>query len=328
MRVKTVLPWILTIALCAWMIVPPPMVHASTNGFYVHNGKLYDGNGNPFIIRGINHAHSWYKNQLNTAIPAIANQGANTVRVVLSNGEQWTKDDATTIRNIISLAEQHNLVTILEVHDATGSNDVSDLEKAVDYWIEMKDALIGKEDTVIINIANEWYGDSEGARWASGYKQAIPRLRAAGLTHTLMVDAAGWGQYPQSIHQYGKEVFNADPLQNTMFSIHMYEYAGKDAETVRSNIDGVLNQGLAVMIGEFGHRHTNGDVDEDTILNYTAEKEVGWTAWSWKGNGGGVEYLDLSNDWSGDSLTDWGNRVVHGPNGLQSTSSRASVFMK
>ena len=27
-------------------------------GFYVQDGKLYDANGNEFIMRGINHAHT------------------------------------------------------------------------------------------------------------------------------------------------------------------------------------------------------------------------------------------------------------------------------
>ncbi len=214
------------------------------------------------MIRGINHAHSWFKDDTATAataIPAIAATGANTIRIVLSDGSQYSRDDIDGVRNLISLAEENNLIAMLEVHDATGKDDISSLDSAADYWISIKEALIGKEDKVLINIANEWYGTWDGASWADGYKQVIPKLRNAGLNHTLIVDSAGWGQFPESIHNYGKEVFNADPLQNTMFSIHMYEYAGGDASTVKANIDGVLNQGLAVIIGEFGHRHTDGE---------------------------------------------------------------------
>ena len=40
--------------------------------------------------------------------------------------------------------------------------------------------------------------------------------------------------------------------KNTVFSIHMYEYAGKDAATVKANMENVLNKGLALIIGEFG----------------------------------------------------------------------------
>src|SRR5690625_1028421 len=298
----------------------------AASGFYVSGNTLYDANGNPFVMRGVNHAHSWYKDTYTEAIPGIADAGANTIRIVLSDGGQYDKDDINTISNLISIAEDNNLISVLEIHDATGSDSLSDLNRAVDYWIEMKDALIGKEDTVIINIANEWYGSWDGHAWAEGYKQALPKLRAAGLTHTIMIDGAGWGQFPQSIHDYGQEVFNADPLKNTMFSIHMYEYAGGDAETVKQNIDGVINQGLALVIGEFGHRHTDGDVDEATIMSYSEQTGVGWLAWSWKGNGSEWDYLDLSYDWAGTNLSSWGNTIVNATNGLKETSNIASVF--
>lgn len=307
------------------LLFSPGQVKA-TNGFYVSGNTLYDATGTPFVMRGINHAHSWFKSDSATAIPAIAATGSNTVRIVLSDGSQYTKDDINSVKNLISLAEQNNLIAVLEVHDATGKDDIASLNSAVDYWISIKDALIGKEDKVIINIANEWYGTWNGSNWADGYKQAIPKLRNAGLTHTLIVDSAGWGQYPASIHNYGKSVFNADPLKNTMFSIHMYEYAGGDAATVKSNIDGVIDQDLALIIGEFGHQHTDGDVDEATIMSYSQQKGVGWLAWSWKGNGPEWSYLDLSSDWSGNSLTSWGNTIVNGPNGLQATSIPSPVF--
>lgn len=50
-----------------------PKASAAT-GFYVSDNKLYDSTGKAFVIRGVNHGHSWFKNDLNTAIPAIAKQ--------------------------------------------------------------------------------------------------------------------------------------------------------------------------------------------------------------------------------------------------------------
>lgn len=299
---------------------------ATSAGFYIKGTTLYDANGKPFVMRGINHAYTWYKGQESVAIPAIAKTGANTVRLVLSDGQQWTKDSLSTIQSLITLCEQNKLVVILEVHDGTGSDSASVLDNIANYWIEMKSALIGKEKTVILNVANEWYGTWNGAGWAAGYKSAIPKLRNAGIKNTIMVDGAGWGQYPQSIVDYGTEVFNADPLKNTMFSIHMYEYAGANAATVKSNIDNVLNKGLAVVIGEFGIKHTNGDVDEATIMSYSQEKGVGYLGWSWKGNGSGLEYLDMSNDWAGTSYTEQGNAIINGTNGIKATSKLATVF--
>ena len=155
-------------------------------------------------LRGINHAHTWYKDYLDTTLSAIANTGSNSVRIVLSNGQQWQKDDLNSINNIIGKCREKKLIAILEVHDATGKYDIESLQKATDYWIEMKSALIGNEAYVILNIANEWYGGWDATTWKEGYLTVIPKLRAAGIENTLMVDSAGWGQYAKSIELYGQ----------------------------------------------------------------------------------------------------------------------------
>lgn len=305
--------------------LPKAAAAAPVKGFNVVGTTIYDATGQPFVMKGINHAHTWYKNDLAAAIPAIAATGANTVRIVLSNGQQWTKDDIASVEAILALCDQYELIAMLEVHDATGSDNVSALNAAVNYWISIKDALIGKEDRVIVNIANEWFGSWNTAGWAAGYQSAIPALRNAGIKNLLVVDAAGWGQYPSSIFTSGNDVFNSDPLGKTIFSIHMYEYAGGNAATVKSNIDNALAIGVPVIIGEFGHYHSNGDVDEATIMSYTQQLGVGWLAWSWYGNGGGVEYLDLATGPAG-SLTTWGNTVVNGANGLAATAVPSGIY--
>ncbi|MEK4059746.1 MULTISPECIES: cellulase family glycosylhydrolase [Paenibacillus] len=297
----------------------------SVKGFYVSGSSLYDATNSPFVMRGINHAHTWYKNDLETAIPAIAATGSNVVRIVLSNGSKWSLDSVADVQHILALCDEYKLTAMLEVHDATGSDNISDLNAAVNYWISIKDALIGKEDRVIVNIANEWFGSWSTATWASGYQSAIPALRAAGIRNTLVVDSAGWGQYPGSIFNSGNAVFSSDPLKNTIFSIHMYEYAGGTATTVKSNIDSVLALGLPVIIGEFGYKHTSGDVDEATIMSYSQQIGVGWLAWSWYGNGGGVEYLDLASGPAG-TLSEWGNTVVNSVYGTQATSVLNRIY--
>lgn len=295
-------------------------------GFHVSGSKLLDANGNQFVMRGINHAHTWYKDQTPAALKAIAKTGANTVRLVLSNGVQWNKDDLSSVKSLINQCKENKMIAVLEVHDATGKQTAAELLAAADYFVEMKDALIGNEAYVIVNIANEWDGTWESSTWKEGYIAAINELRDAGIKNTIMVDAAGWGQYPKSIADSGKAVFAADPLANTMFSTHMYEYAGGSESMVKDNIDSVAATGLCQVIGEFGWKHTDGNVAEETIMSYCQEKNIGYMAWSWKGNSGGVEYLDLSNDWAGTSLSDWGDEIVNGSNGLKETSNICSVF--
>ena len=304
-----------------------PSNASSVSGFKVDGTKLLDAKGNEFVMRGVNHAHCWYKGDDQTALAAIDKTGANCVRLVLADGVQWDKDSGESINALTDKCKEYQMVAVLEVHDATGRNDIDDLQKAADFWIEMKDALIGKEDFVILNIANEWIGDWKSKTWAEGYTTVIPQLREAGIKNTIMVDSAGWGQYGKSIKEKGMEVFESDPDRNTMFSVHMYGSAGKNEKTIEENLTGATDQGLCVCVGEFGYTHSDGDVDEGYIMEYCDANSIGWMGWSWKGNSGGVEYLDLSYDWEGTQLSpDWGETVVNGAKGIKATSKTCSVF--
>ena len=128
----------------------------AASGFYVSGTSIYDASGNKFVMRGVNIAHAWYTEKTETSIKGAANNGANTVRVVLANGSKYTKTSAQEVKNIISWCKSNKLICILEVHDATGSDSTYDLNKCVDYWKEMKNVLSGTEKYVIVNIANEW----------------------------------------------------------------------------------------------------------------------------------------------------------------------------
>src|SRR5687768_6749065 len=92
-------------------------------GFSVSGTQLLDGNGQPFVMRGINHAHTWFASQTSASIPNIASTGANVVRVVLSNGthrEGWVRTPANEVVNIINLCKTNKIICMLEVHDTTG----------------------------------------------------------------------------------------------------------------------------------------------------------------------------------------------------------------
>ena len=251
-------------------------VNAASNGFYVSGTSIMDANGNAFVMRGVNIAHAWYASNTESSIKGAAKNGANTVMIVVSNGQKWSKTSKSELSNIVSLCKSNKVVCILEVHDATGSDSTYDLDNAVNYWIENKSVLQGNEKYVILNIANEWYGTWNGYSWAEGNKSAIKKIRNAGITNMIMIDCAGWGQYPDSIKDYGRSVFNADSQSNTVFSIHMYEYAGGNSSTVKNNINNALGIGVPVVIGEFGGQHSNGDVDEATIMSYCTQKKVGY----------------------------------------------------
>ncbi|MGY6651569.1 cellulase family glycosylhydrolase [Amycolatopsis sp. TRM77291] len=111
----------LTAALAA--VVSPP-VSAAPVGFHVSGGELYESNGAEFVMRGVNHAHTWYPQR--TSAPAdIKALGANTVRVVLASGRRWAKNDTADVADVVSSCRQNRLICVLEVHDTTGYGEQS-----------------------------------------------------------------------------------------------------------------------------------------------------------------------------------------------------------
>lgn len=319
---------------------PPPATPGT--GFYTKDGALYDVNGTEFVMRGVNYPYAWYKDNAQQRFADMAAAGANTVRVVMATGAQWTKTSGSEVSSIISWAKANKMVAMLEVHDATGygeSEAAPHPEQMLEYWksTEILDAIKGQEAYVLVNIANEAFGNNTSDEWQSYYTMAVADLRQAGIKHTLIVDAPNWGQDWDNCMRDGQNgsqtmtcdaqaVYDADPDHNTMFSVHMYDVYG-EADTVRSYFDRFLSKGLPFLVGEFAADHgESGNVDEDTILALSEQHGVGYLGWSWSGNGAGLETLDITNNFAPAALTSWGERLINGANGLKQTSTPCTCF--
>ncbi|RCV50923.1 glycoside hydrolase family 5 protein [Marinitenerispora sediminis] len=302
----------------------------AATGFHVSGGRILDANGAPFVMRGVSHPHTWFANQTG-AFADIKSLGANTVRVVLSSGHRWSRNDTADVANVVSLCRQNRLVCVLEVHDTTGYGEqggAATLAQAVDYWLSVREALVGQEPYVIVNIGNEPYGNNAGvnASWAAETAAAVQRLRSAGLAHTLMVDAPNWGQdWSFTMRDQAAGVFAQDPQRNTVFSVHMYGVFDTAAE-VDDYLTRFRDAGLPLVVGEFGHNHSDGDPDEDAIMSRAQDLGIGYIGWSWSGNSGGVEYLDMVTGFDVTRLTPWGERIFHGTDGIRATSRQATVY--
>ncbi|MEH0553870.1 glycoside hydrolase family 5 protein [Streptomyces sp. B21-101] len=301
---------------------------AAPTGFRVQNGRLLEASGNDFVMRGVNHAHTWYPSRI-SALSHIKAKGANTVRVVLAGGDRWARNTAADVANVVAQCKQNRLICVLEVHDTTGYGDQSGaatLSRAADYWISVKNVLAGQEKYVIVNIGNEPYGNSDYARWTADTKAAVQKLRSAGFHHTLMVDAPNWGQdWAFTMRDNAASVFAADPDRNTVFSVHMY-----GVFNTATKVDDYLNRFVAaklpIMVGEFGHNHSDGNPDEDAILAAAQRLRLGYLGWSWSGNSSDVQYLDLVTGFDPNQLTGWGRSLFDGANGIAATAKEAAVF--
>ncbi|MDG6104136.1 cellulase family glycosylhydrolase [Dactylosporangium aurantiacum] len=326
-RITLVAAAVLSVVVSVLVAVHPAQ---AATGFTVSNGRLYDANGNEFVMRGVSHAHTWYQTQT-SSFANIKALGANTVRVVLATGDRWAKNDTADVANVVSLCKANRLICVLEAHDTTGYGEQSGaitLDRAVDYWLSVKSALVGQEKYVIVNIGNEPYGNNAAtvANWATDTANAVKRLRSNGFEHTIMVDAPNWGQdWSFTMRDNAAGVFAADPLKNTVFSIHMYGVFDTAAE-INDYLNRFVTAKLPIVVGEFGFNHSDGNPDEDTIMATSQSLRIGYLGWSWSGNGGGVEYLDMVTGFNPAQLTSWGERIFNGANGIKATAKEATVY--
>lgn len=99
------------LSLAGMFFISIPSASAAT-GLHVVGDDIVEANGRTFVMRGINHEHTWFTNQT-SSFANIKAAGANTVRVVLSGG-RWTANSAADVANVVSLCKQNRLICVLE----------------------------------------------------------------------------------------------------------------------------------------------------------------------------------------------------------------------
>jgi mannan endo-1,4-beta-mannosidase len=314
--------------LCTLLLLPA----AGFAGFFISNGQLVDNNGTPFIMRGVNYPYTWFQSR-NTQqdLAAIAATGANTVRVVLSTGGQWARVNGAQVSQLIQWCKDLRMIAVLEVHDSTGWNESGGavpISNATAYWTssDIRAAINGQENFVIINIANEPFGNTTTANYVADTSTAIRALRTAGLAHTLMIDGATWGQdWQGTMRDNAMTLWNADSLHNLVFSVHMYEVY-QSLSPIQAYMQAFQALNLPLVVGEFGPVNNGQFVDSESVIAQAAQRRLGYLGWSWSGNGGGGTGLDMTNSFDPASLTTWGNRIINGTNGIRASSVPATVF--
>jgi mannan endo-1,4-beta-mannosidase len=321
-RLATIAAVLVTLTASVLMNVTP--AHAAT-GLHISGRNIVEANGSTFVMRGINHMHTWYAGQTGS-FADIKATGANTVRVVLSGG-RWTANTAADVTNVINLCKTNRLICVLENHDTTGYGEDTaaySLDQAVNYWIGLKSVLVGQENHVVINIGNEPIGNTNPGQWTAATVAAIQKMRTNGFEHLLMIDAPNWGQdWQYTMRDNAQTVLDADTRDNTVLSIHMYAVFNT-AASIRNYLDVFQNNNWPLVIGEFGWQFDSGQVDDQTLIAEAQARGIGYLGWSWAGNTDPI--LDMTNNFDAASLTTWGQRIINGANGIRATSKEATIY--
>jgi mannan endo-1,4-beta-mannosidase len=308
-----------------WQLVPAGA--QQQGGFSIEGTQLIDANGNPFVMRGTTHPDVWYQGEFDS-FAEISDLGANTVRVVLGSGHRnWGTTSPARVQQIVDECKAQRLICVLEVHDTTGYGEeaaAATLDQAVTYWEGLYSVLQGEEAYVLINIGNEPIGNTNPAQWTQATVNAVDRMRDIGFQHTLVVDAPNWGQdWTNTMRANAPTVAAADPLGNTLFSVHMYQVYSSP-QTVIDYFDAFEAMNLPLIVGEYADTHQGSTVAWETIQSEAHARGIGWIAWSYSGNSDPI--LDQVLGFDPNRMTTYGERVFESQYGIGNTAERASVF--
>lgn len=311
----------------------------SKGGFHTDGTRLLDANDNEFVMRGINYSWGWNKDKY-WQIESSKDWGFNTIRIQIGAGGWIGTTSVDDIRGLIEECEKNKLVAVFNVQDYTGSDSADDLRHIVNYWCnpEMVELFNEHRATVILNVTNEWPTKmiSDGGEWTTlwrdSYCEALPKLRDAGFHNSIMIDCGGYGQDYECIPLYGRDVYEADPAHNIIFSMHMYQTAGYEPDVVKHMSD-AMSAGCPVVFGEIAYEHkankeswpNGGPVAWKEILEYSYRHNLGWIGWSWSGNGGNAETCDMFGGEKWQPLEN-GKCLIYGQWGSRMTSTQCTVF--
>lgn len=332
----------------------PPITLLDKPGFHTDGVRLLDANGKEFLMRGYNYSYAWQKDLWGAAFTTAKKYNCNALRIQLSDGQKDLGGycDADKVSSLIKSCKENQFIGVFNVQDTGGGDDPNVLLHAADYWVGIKNAVIGQEKYCIVNIGNEWmespgrdcngeWGNYEEKLWSDTYIEAVRRIRSAGIKNTLMIDCNGYGQYADIIWKEGQRILDEDKKYfedgkpNIIFSIHFYEkacywdYEKGTGSRVAHSIDKALSIGAPVCIGEYAYSRKSEEwkMDWETIQDYSKTMNIGYFGWSFTGNGDAESQgLNMFSKDGSQMLKNGECIILHPNDGIQATSVICSVY--
>ncbi|HKZ36865.1 MAG TPA: cellulase family glycosylhydrolase [Chryseolinea sp.] len=358
---------VISLQSCRKVVIP---VLAGTP-FKVNGNFLTDPCGQQILLRGMNKMSVFDKQDIygTQYFPEIAKTNANSVRIV------WlaTYDSTHQLAQLDSLIKNcmmQKMIPMVELHDATCKWFM--LDEVVNFWIKPEVvSLVQKyQHALLVNIANEAGGqDINGVpekitdqQFLQGYKDAITKMRSAGIHTPLIVDASDCGKNLDILISTGPTLMQHDPEHNVMFSLHTYwsklaiQSAGQPT-FIEDQLQKAVDANIPLLLGElcaYGGWPNSpidtlicspaGAVDYQTFLAEAASHNIGWMAWEWGPGNGFYDYdpdilcpqMDITTDGTYNSIVNvsandvnaWGKEVViTSPHSLKNTSVKSNYLL-
>lgn len=304
--------------------------------------------GQSFLLRGINYPiidegvptlgnPTQYKFKIDEA----AKTGANAIRIQwYTNGTHWLDKTGSgtpgtvdgllndgTLSNIIGYCHQKRMIPILVVQNTVCKSDWNYFNNvAVAWWQQpvVLDLINKHKKYLIANIACEfgnvlWAADPAAAQetFKNNYTQAVQRLRSAGITIPFMIDAPDCGTSSSELAKVAKDILNADPAKNIIFSAHTYwaDYASNEA-AIKAKLDEIDKTGVCFIFGEVGNWQDGNtccayDISNlyRIVLNEACKRNIGWLAWTFSQDC--CKPREMTTNGEFNTLTPYGSDIIH-----------------
>jgi predicted esterase len=319
-----------------------------TQGRYIHGSC-----NNVFVPKGVNYslADDWEfpdningdPTHVNDELSAeIIKAKPNTVRIqwYANRASGWKPYSIADLDVVISRFKSAGIVSVIELHDVTCSNDYAKFNSVILPWWKQQavlDLLEKHKGFVIANVANEfgnvqWTSDAVVAYnvWLSHYMNAITELRTAGVAVPLMIDAPDCGQNLDAALQAGNALRQHDPQHNVIMSAHAYWYQA-DAAEMNNRVQRMASATFPILLGEVANKQDDGSPCTYDITSYTdlltkcQQNDIGWLAWTWTDDWCSERRVAPGGSFS--ALSTYGNAIVnHADFGLATHAQKISVL--
>ncbi|MBR1377275.1 MAG: glycoside hydrolase family 5 protein [Bacilli bacterium] len=276
----------------------------------VSGTHIVDKNNNIFQIRGVStHGIYWYPKYVNKEafIYMRDNWGINTIRLAMYSDPSCGRSYSTyeLVKQGVEAAKSAGLYVIIDWHILSDGDPNIYKNDAIEFFRIMAN-LYKDYDNIIYEICNEPNGYATWDNHVFPYaNNVINEIRKIDDDAIIAVGSSTWSQ--------DLDLVAKNPItgySNIVYTMHFY--AGTHKDNLRNKLVTAINNGLPVLISEFGmvNADGNGGVDYESAaawMNILNNNNIGFVIWqlSNKNEGSSLIRSDVTklSNWTYDELS-------------------------